>query len=110
MTEQTFVTVATLAEVPPGEKKCVTVEGKKVLLCNSKDRIFAIENQCSHVLEPLDEGRMRGGWIACPVHGARFDLESGKPLNPPAIFPLRIYEVRIEGDEIMVASEGRFAD
>jgi len=103
MTEQTFVTVATLAEVPPGEKKCVTVEGKKVLLCNSKDRIFAIENQCSHVLEPLDEGRMRGGWIACPVHGARFDLETGDAMNPPAVMPIQTYEVRIEGDTIEVA-------
>ncbi|MCB2049207.1 MAG: non-heme iron oxygenase ferredoxin subunit [Novosphingobium sp.] len=110
MTEKTFIAVARLEDVPPGGKKCVTVEGQKVLLCNTKDRIFAVENQCSHVLEPLDEGRMRSGWIACPIHGARFDLETGKPLNPPAIFPIKIYEVRIEGDDILVSSEGVFAD
>ena len=48
--------------------------------------------------------------VRCPIHGARFDLESGKPLNPPAIFPLKIYDVRIEGDDILVSTEGRFAD
>lgn len=41
MTEPTFIAVARLADLPPGGKKCVTVEGQKVLLCNTKDRIFA---------------------------------------------------------------------
>ena len=110
MTEPSFLAVARLEDVPPGAKKCVMVEGEKVLLCNTKDRIFAVQNQCSHVLEPLDDGRMRGGWIACPVHGARFDLETGKPLNPPAIFPIKTYEVRIEGEDILVSTEGKFPD
>lgn len=110
MTEDTFIAVARLDDVPPGARKCVEISGQRVLLCNTRDRIFAVENQCSHVMEPLDEGRMRDGWIACPVHGARFDLETGKPLNPPAIFPIRIYEVRIEGNDILVSAMGKFAD
>ena len=104
MTEKTFLAVARLEDVPPGAKKCVTVDGQQVLLCNTKDRIFAVENQCSHVMEPLDEGRMRGGWIACPIHGARFDLESGKPMNPPATTAIDTFEVRVTGDTIEVAA------
>jgi len=109
MSETQFVDVAKLHDVPPGGKKCVEVAGQKILLCNNKDMIFAIENQCSHVLEPLEDGRMRNGWISCPVHGARFDLASGKPLNPPALFPIKTFEVKIEGDVISVAKEGTFA-
>ena len=38
-----------------------------------------------------------------PAVDARFDLETGQPINPPAVMPIDIYEVRVEGDEIAVA-------
>ena len=98
-----FVAVASLADVPPGAKKLVEVGGIEVLLCNSLDRVFAIENRCSHAEEKLDCGRVRAGWIACPVHGARFDLASGEALNPPASQPIQTYPVRISGDVIEIA-------
>ena len=95
--------MASLADVPPGAKKLVEVGGIEVLLCNSLDRVFAIENRCSHAEEKLDCGRVRAGWIACPVHGARFDLASGEALNPPASQPIQTYPVRISGDVIEIA-------
>jgi len=103
MTDKAFVAVAKLEDVPPGGKKCVKVEDEAIVLCHSKNRIFAVQNLCSHAHEAIDEGRMRGGWIACPVHGARFDLETGAPLNPPALLPIKTYEVRIVDDVIEVA-------
>ena len=102
MSEKTFVTVARLEEIPAGAKKLVTVNGIEVLLCNTRDTVFAVRNLCSHAYEALDCGRMKNGWIACPVHGARFDLETGEPINPPATMPIETYKVRIEGDAIAV--------
>lgn len=103
MSEKSFVAAAKLDEVPAGAKKLVTLNGIEVLLCNTRDRVFAVRNLCSHAHEALDCGRMKNGWIACPVHGARFDLETGDPMNPPATLPIETYEVRIEGDTIEVA-------
>lgn len=103
MTEKNFVAVASLADVPAGAKKLVDVGGTPVLLCNTQGRIFAVSNICSHAEEALDCGRMRSGWIACPVHGARFDLATGEPMNPPATQPIQTYEVRMDGDTIEVA-------
>ncbi len=103
MTEKCFVAAAKLDEVPAGAKKLVDVAGNSVLLCNTRDRIFAVRNLCSHAYEALADGRMKNGWIACPVHGARFDLETGQAMNPPATMPIDIFEVRIEGDMIEVA-------
>lgn len=103
MSEKTFVAAAKVDEVPPGTKIVVTLQGNEILLCNTTDRIFAVRNLCSHAFEALDCGRMRGGWISCPVHGARFDLETGMPLNPPASAPIDTFEVRIIGDAIEVA-------
>ncbi|MDE2597190.1 MAG: non-heme iron oxygenase ferredoxin subunit [Sphingomonadales bacterium] len=103
MTEKTFVAVAKVDEIAPGAKKLVQVNGTGVLVCHTKDRFFAVENLCSHAEEPLDCGRMRAGWIACPVHGARFDLETGAAMNPPATQPIRTFAVRVTGDDIEVA-------
>jgi len=61
-----------------------------------------VRNLCSHAHETLECGRMKSGWIACPVHGARFDLETGKPMNPPATTPIDTFPVRITGDMIEV--------
>lgn len=103
MSEPTFTPAAKLADLPSGTKQVVNVAGVTVLLCHTGDRVFAVSNVCSHAHEALDCGRMRAGWISCPVHGARFDLESGEPLNPPATQPIQTFKVRIVGDTIEVA-------
>lgn len=103
MSEKTFVAVAKLEDLPADGKLVVEVNGTSVLLANTRDRIFAVRNLCSHAYETLECGRVRNGWISCPVHGARFDLETGAPINPPATLPIDTYEVRIEGDTIEVA-------
>lgn len=104
MSEKKFVAVAKLDEIPAGGKKVVEVDGTEILVCNTKDKIFAVRNLCSHAHETLECGRVRNGWISCPVHGARFDLETGEPKNPPASLPIDTFEVRIEGDTIEIAA------
>ncbi|MCB2072101.1 MAG: non-heme iron oxygenase ferredoxin subunit [Novosphingobium sp.] len=103
MSEKSFVAVAKLDDVPAGAKKVVEVNGIEIILCNSKDRIFAVRNLCSHAHETLECGRMKNGWIACPVHGARFNLETGDAMNPPATMPIDTYEVRVADDTIEIA-------
>jgi 3-phenylpropionate/trans-cinnamate dioxygenase ferredoxin subunit len=103
MSDKNFTAAASLQEVPAGTKKVVTVNGVPILLCHTADRVFAVRNECSHAHETLDCGRMKAGWISCPVHGARFDLATGEPLNPPATQPIETFEVRIVGDSIEVA-------
>ena len=102
MSEKSFVAAAKVDDVPAGAKKLVEVNGQSILLCHTKDQVFAVRNLCSHAYEALSDGRMKNGWIACPVHGARFDLATGAAMNPPATMPIDTFEVRIEGDTIEV--------
>jgi 3-phenylpropionate/trans-cinnamate dioxygenase ferredoxin subunit len=104
MTELTFIAVATMDEIAPETAKAVEVNGRSILICHSDGRFFAIENMCSHAQEPLACGRLKRGWISCPAHGARFDLETGEPLNPPASEPIVTFPVRITGDVVEVAA------
>ncbi len=103
MSEKKFVAAAKLEEVPAGSKLLVELDGTEVIVCNTRDKLFAVRNLCSHAYEKLDCGRMKNGWISCPVHGARFDLETGQAMNPPATMPIDTFEVRVVGDVIEVA-------
>jgi 3-phenylpropionate/trans-cinnamate dioxygenase ferredoxin subunit len=97
-----YVTVARVDEIPDGGVKVVEVGGRSILLCSSEGRIYAIENLCSHAQQALECGRIRYGWIACPAHGARFDLETGEPMNMPATEPIATFSVRITGDLVEI--------
>lgn len=103
MGEKRFVAAAKLVEVAPGSTKAVELDNEPILLCNSNGRIFAVANRCSHADAKLEGGMMKAGWIACPLHGARFDLATGKAKNPPAKQPIRVFAVRIHEDMIEVA-------
>jgi 3-phenylpropionate/trans-cinnamate dioxygenase ferredoxin subunit len=101
--EPAFTRVLKAAEVEPGTKKAVEVNGHSVLVCHSNDRLFAVSNICSHAQEKLECGRMSRGWIACPIHGARFELATGRAMNPPAKQPIATYPVRIVDEWIEVS-------
>lgn len=97
-----FTRAVPVADLPMGAKKVVAVGGTPVLLCNSNGRLFAVSNICSHANETLECGRLGNGWIACPVHGARFDLATGAAKNPPAKQPIATYPLRIVDDWIEI--------
>lgn len=103
MTEPTFHPTLGLDELPPGRMRCVTVAGREVLLCHSREGVFALENICTHAFARMDEGRLRGVRLICPLHGASFDVRDGRVLGPPASQPLGRHAVRIVDGTIEVA-------
>ena len=80
------------------------LEGESVLLCNSGGSHFAIRNQCTHQNSPLAEGRVRNGFISCPLHGVRFDLSTGEPLGTLTRVPVKTYAVRDEDGMIVISN------
>ncbi len=65
------------------EDECVGVEidGLPIAIVRSAGKLYAIGNRCTHNGSRLDTGRIGNGQITCPLHGARFDLASGKCVN-----------------------------
>jgi 3-phenylpropionate/trans-cinnamate dioxygenase ferredoxin subunit len=101
--DQTFTAVVRADAVPTGTALTIELDGRSILVCNSQGHFFAIENKCSHADEPLACGRIRNGWIACPAHGARFDLATGGAMNPPAKDPIRTFALRVVDGMIEIA-------
>lgn len=98
-----FIAVAKIDDVQPGRCKKVVVGGKKVALFNVDGEIFATDDTCSHAEASLSEGELVGEEIACPKHGARFNVKTGQALSLPAWAPIATYKVKVEGEEIKVA-------
>ena len=97
-----FVKVAKTSDLAPGEKILVEYEDEDVGLFNLDGEIHAISDVCTHDGGPLVEGDLDGEWIICPRHGARFNVKTGAQ-TMPAFMPVPLYEVKIEGDDILIA-------
>ena len=99
-----FVTVAKAADLPVGATLAVEVQGKQLGLFNCDGHIYAIDNVCTHAYAELHEGELDDDdcSIECPLHGARFDLATGRALSLPATTAVEVYPVRVENDSIQV--------
>ena len=97
-----FVRVATLAEFDDRDKLLVEVEDRLVVLFRVEGEIFALDDVCTHDDGPLGEGQLTGHEIACPRHGAKFDVRTGQALTMPATRPTAAHEVKLEGSAIYV--------
>jgi 3-phenylpropionate/trans-cinnamate dioxygenase ferredoxin subunit len=97
-----FIPVAQVSELGNGERLIFEVGGEPIALFNIAGEYFAIADVCSHDDGPVAEGELEGYEIACPRHGARFDLKTGEALSLPAVVDIPAYPVRVEGDEILI--------
>jgi 3-phenylpropionate/trans-cinnamate dioxygenase ferredoxin subunit len=98
----TYISVARVEELLPGERAIFEIGDLSIAVFQIAGRYFAISDLCSHDDGPVAEGDVAGEEIACPRHGARFSLESGKALSLPAVSDIPAYPVRVLDGEIQV--------
>jgi nitrite reductase/ring-hydroxylating ferredoxin subunit len=97
-----WVHAAQLGDLSDDEPIGVVVEGIQVAVFRDADRIFALSDICTHGAARLSEGYVEDGCVECPLHQALFDLATGEVRTGPAVEPVRSFEVRLDGDAIMV--------
>lgn len=98
-----WVTVATVDEIPDeDEGLSVQVAGKEVGVFYVAGELYAIEDVCPHAYALLSQGFVDGQTVECCLHGAMFDIPTGKLLKEPGERDLRTYRVRQEGENIQV--------
>jgi 3-phenylpropionate/trans-cinnamate dioxygenase ferredoxin subunit len=103
MSDPRFEPVMSLADIPQGSMRAATVAGREIVICHTRDGVFALDNICTHAHARMCEGRLRATRIVCPLHGASFDIRDGKVLGPPATAPLPTFPLRIVEGTIEVA-------
>ena len=99
-----FVRVAKVAELPDPGKMLVEVDDRLVVLFRVGGKYYALDDVCTHDGGPLSEGALdaKGCTIACPRHGAKFDILNGAALTMPATQATVAHEVKVEGNDILV--------
>jgi nitrite reductase (NADH) small subunit len=96
-----MIKVGTIAELPPGQCKTVSVNGTDLAIYNVAGKIYATANACPHRGGSLGEGLLEGSLITCPRHGWQFDVVTGcLATNPQAT--VQTYPVQVSGDDIAV--------
>ena len=95
------VNLGKVEQVPVGQGRCFIIDRQEVAVFRTRDnRLFAIENKCPHRGGPLSEGIVGDGIVLCPLHGHKFDLQTGAGKEGhECVRPFKIFQ---ENNEIII--------
>jgi 3-phenylpropionate/trans-cinnamate dioxygenase ferredoxin subunit len=104
--------VARAADLMPGTRKLVTVEGRGIVVLNIKGELFALSNTCPHKGASLCNGLLTGlvrstkpgeyqyeragEILRCPWHQWEFDVRTGRSYCDPRRLRLMQFPIAIE--------------
>jgi nitrite reductase/ring-hydroxylating ferredoxin subunit len=99
-----LVKALSLAELPSGSVREVTIEGNAYALCNVDGEIHAMGGVCLHRGGPLGQGALHGATLVCPWHAWEYDCRTGaNDFNPDIKLPK--YAVAVQGDDVLIEVE-----
>ena len=101
-TTASWVPVTNVENIPPREGRAVKVGATQIAIFNLNGRFLTIENACPHKGGPLCDGMVSGTTVVCPLHGQRFDLETGMPVLASQATCLAVFPTRVEGGVVFV--------
>src|SRR5687768_3018807 len=97
-----FIRVAKTTDLSDPGKLLAEVDDRIVVIIKVGGEYFCLDDICTHDGGPLSDGTLADHTIACPRHGAKFDICTGKALTMPATVDTAAHEVKIEEDDILV--------
>jgi 3-phenylpropionate/trans-cinnamate dioxygenase ferredoxin subunit len=106
-----MVDVGPLERFPVGRGKRVLIDGEPVAVFRlGQQRLHALEDCCSHAMAPLSSGEVKGTAVACPRHGAHFDIITGEVLTLQAVANVVSYPVEVREGRVLVSTRGVIAE
>jgi nitrite reductase/ring-hydroxylating ferredoxin subunit len=115
-----FLEVAKTDELRTGTMKAAVVGSREILVARIGDTYYAADKRCPHMKGDLSQGKLEKTIVTCPVHGSQFDISSGRVVRwlggglmskMSTVLKLSrnltVYEVKVEGDSILVEVEPR---
>ena len=88
--------------IPVREGRAVKVGELEIAIFNLNGRFLTIENRCPHKGGPLCDGIVSGTTVVCPLHGWRFDLESGMAVMASEPSCVATFSTRVEEGIVLV--------
>ncbi len=99
-----FIVAAKTSELSNPGSLLVEVDEQLIVLIHAAGHYYALDDVCTHDGGPLSDGPVdvEDSTIACPRHGAKFDIKTGAAATMPATKATVAHEVKVEGDQIFV--------
>ena len=97
-----FVKVTTRGEIPDPGKQILEMDDRLVVLFHVGGHFFCVDDVCTDDGGTLGDGCLDGHEIACPRHGAKFDMRDGKAITMPATAATIVHETKVDGDDVFV--------
>ena len=97
-----FSPVGKVADIPDPGKQLFEVDDRLIVVFHVGGVVTCLEDLCTHDGGTLADGELVDGAIACPRHGAKFDIATGKVLTMPATEDTIAHEVKVEDGQIFV--------
>ena len=99
-----FEAVASLSDLGDGTVvQRVRSSGDAICLVRLNGEISALSDICTHQHFSMSLGDLlEDGSLQCAWHGTRYDCRTGEVKQEPATSPLPVFQVRLEGDTILV--------
>jgi 3-phenylpropionate/trans-cinnamate dioxygenase ferredoxin subunit len=95
--------VLSMDDLPDVGAVRVVLDGVPVAVVRDEaGHVHAVGDTCTHAEVSLSEGEVEDCTVECWLHGSRFDLRTGEPTALPAIRPIPVYPVTIDGDDVLV--------
>ncbi len=96
MTSNVAIRLCAADDLAAGEVRRFEIDGlDPIVLCRVDDDYLAVDDECTHAIASLSEGRLEGEIIFCPLHGGSFNVRSGKACSLPCKQKLRTYPIEI---------------
>ena len=91
------------ADIPAGRGWPFRAGERNLAVFDLGDTVVAVDNECRHVGNPIDDGFVSGASVTCPWHGWRYDLRTGELITVFGRRPgLCTYEVRVDSGDVFV--------
>ena len=100
----TDVVLCKVQDIPDGGMRHFEIMGYDLAVVNLGGTFYGLDAACTYRWANLADGtvdRGRGAIVCKDCHGA-WDLKTGQPVEPPAQFPLTVYEVATVGDDVIL--------
>ena len=107
LSEDDFVKVSDTKDIQPSHMKEVELDGENICIVNVEGKYYAIGNICTHEGGPLADGTIEGYEVECPWHGSKFDVRTGEVKDPPASEPEPVYQVKVDGTNVLIKKQGK---
>ena len=102
-----FVKVANTNDIQPSHMKEVQLDGENICLVNVEGKYYAIGNICTHEGGPLADGTLEDYVVECPWHNSKFDVRTGEVKESPATEPEPTYQVKVDGNDILIKKQDK---